>query len=63
VLRLRTKPAATETGNWRWVVKGAQVRIPVSYPAGRYTVRVRVEVRHAGARVASAQHLWRATVR
>jgi hypothetical protein len=63
VLRLRTKPAATETGNWRWVVKGAQVRIPVTYPAGRYTVRVRVDVHHAGALVASAQHLWRATVR
>jgi hypothetical protein len=63
VLTLQTKPAATETGNWRWVVKGAQVRIPTSYPAGRYTVRVTVQVRHAGARVARAQHVWRATVR
>jgi|tagenome__1003787_1003787.scaffolds.fasta_scaffold20916791_2 hypothetical protein len=63
VLRLRTNPAATETGSWRWVVKGAQVRIPVTYPAGRYTVRVRVEIRHAGTRVARASHAWRATVR
>ncbi len=39
------------------------MRIPVTYPAGRYTVRVRVEVRHGGALVASAQHVWRATVR
>jgi hypothetical protein len=63
VLRLRTTPAQTESGTWRWVVKGKDVRIPLSYPAGRYTVRVRVEIRHAGVRVAAAQHAWRATVR
>ena len=28
VLTLRTNPADTETGNWRWGVKGTQVRIP-----------------------------------
>jgi hypothetical protein len=28
VLRFNTKAAATETGTWRWVVKGAKVRIP-----------------------------------
>ena len=39
VLRFNTKTAQTETGTWRWVVKGALVRIPESYPAGRYTVR------------------------
>ena len=63
VLRFNTKTAQTETGTWRWVVKGALVRIPESYPAGRYTVRVRVQVRHGGKRVASAAHVWRATVR
>ena len=63
VLRLRTTPTQTESGTWRWVVKGRDVRIPLSYPAGRYTVRVRVEIRHAGVRVAAAQHAWRATVR
>jgi hypothetical protein len=63
VLRFRTNPAPTETGTWRWVVKGAQVRIPVTYPVGRYTVRVRVDVSHAGTRVATRSHAWRATVR
>jgi|SRR5690242_8598317 hypothetical protein len=63
VLRLRTTPAETSTGTWRWVVKGRDVRIPVTYPAGRYRVRVRVEIRHGGVLVAAAQHAWRATVR
>lgn len=62
VLRFRTKREQTETGTWRWVVKGAEVRIPPEYPAGRYTVRVRVEVRHGGTRVASTSQSWRATV-
>jgi hypothetical protein len=63
VLKLKTNKAATETGNWRWVVKGAGVRIPESYPAGRYTVTVRVDVRHGGKLVAKAAHNWRATVK
>jgi hypothetical protein len=63
VLRFKTEKAQTETGTWRWVVKGTKVRIPDSYPAGRYTVTVRVEVRHGGKLVARAAHDWRATVR
>jgi hypothetical protein len=63
VLRFQTRRAQTETGTWRWVVKGAAVRIPVSYPAGRYKMRVRVEIRHGGLRVARVIHDRRATVR
>ncbi len=63
VLRVQTRRAATETGTWRWVVKGAGVRIPTSYPAGRYTVRVRIELHHGGIQVARVAHARRATVR
>ncbi len=63
VLRFQTRRSATETGTWRWVVKGADVRIPASYPAGRYKLRVRVELRHGGMRVARVLHDRRATVR
>ena len=63
VLRFQTRRAQTETGTWRWVVKGAEVRIPVSYPAGRYKLRVRVEIRPGGLRVARVIHDRRATVR
>ena len=63
VLRFKTKTAQTETGTWRWVVRGAEVRIPDTYPAGRYTVKVRIEVRHGGKLVAKTAHDWRATVR
>jgi hypothetical protein len=63
VLAFQTLPAQTETGTWRWVVRGAVVKIPTTYPAGRYTVRVRVELRHGGRIVGSAAHGWRATVR
>lgn len=63
VLRFQTRRSQTETGTWRWVVKGAEVRIPESYPAGRYKLRVRVEVRHGGLRVARVLHDRRATVR
>ncbi len=63
VLRFQTRRAQTETGTWRWVVKGTDVRIPISYPAGRYTVRVRIDLRHGGIRVARVAHDRRATVR
>ena len=63
VLRFQTRRAQTETGTWRWVVKGAGVRIPETYPAGRYKMRVRVEIRHGGIRVARVLHDRRATVR
>ncbi len=63
VLRFQTRRAQTETGTWRWVVKGAEVRIPTSYAAGRYKLRVRVEIRHGGMRVARVIHDRRATVR
>ena len=63
VLRLNTNKAQTETGNWRWVVSGTEVKIPDTYPAGRYSVKVRVEVRHGGRLIARAAHSWRATVR
>jgi hypothetical protein len=62
VLRFRTAPAQTSTGTWKWVVKGKGVRIPSTYPAGRYTVRVRVQLKHGTKRVARAAHAWRATV-
>ncbi len=62
VLKLQTSRAQTETGSWRWVVRGAEVRIPTTYPIGRYTVRVRVVLRHGGRLVASTSHFWRATV-
>lgn len=63
VLRFETRRSQTETGTWRWVVKGADVRIPDTYPAGHYKVRVRIEVRHGGLRVARVLHDRRATVR
>jgi hypothetical protein len=63
VLRFQTRRAQTETGTWRWVMKGAEVRIPTSYPAGRYKLRVRIELRHGGLRVARVLHDRRATVR
>jgi hypothetical protein len=63
VLRFQTRRAQTETGTWRWVVKGAEVRIPAAFPAGRYKIRVRVEIRHGGIRVARVSHDRRATVR
>jgi hypothetical protein len=63
VLRFQTRRAQTESGVWRWVVKGAGVRIPETYPAGRYKLRVRVEIRHGGLRVARVSHDRRATVR
>ena len=63
VLRFQTRRAQTETGTWRWVVKGAGVRIPETYPAGRYKMRVRVEIRHGGIRVTRVLHDRRAAVR
>jgi len=62
VLRLRTTRARTSTGTWRWVLKGAAVRIPVTYPAGTYLVRVRVDISRGLKRVALAHHAWRAAV-
>ena len=56
VLRFNTKTAQTETGTWRWVVKGAQRADPGHLPGRRYRVQVRVEVKHGGKRVASAAH-------
>ena len=63
VLRFQTRRAQTETGTWRWVVKGDKVRIPATYPAGRYNVRVRVALRHGGRQVGRVSHDRRATVR
>jgi hypothetical protein len=62
-LRFQTRRAQTETGTWRWVVKGSEVLIPAGYPAGRYKVRVRVVLRHGGKQVARVSHERRATVR
>jgi hypothetical protein len=63
VVRFETNRAQTETGTWRWVVKGDAVQIPATHPAGRYTMRVRVEIRHGGRRVARVLHDRRVTVR
>ena len=65
VLRFQTRRRAqTETGTWRWVVKGAGVRIPSTYPAGRYTVRgARRGAATAASGSRSAAHDWRATVK
>ena len=62
-LRFQTRPAQTETGTWRWIVKGVAVQIPADYPTGRYTIKVRVELRHGGNLVGRAEHRRRATVR
>jgi hypothetical protein len=62
VLRLRTTKATTSTGKWRWVLKGAAVRIPASFPAGTYTVRVWVDVTRGRTRLSRAAHAWHATV-
>jgi hypothetical protein len=62
VLRLRTTKARTSSGTWRWVLKGAKVRIPVTYPTGTYVVRVRVVISRGSRRLSQAQHAWRATV-
>lgn len=62
VLRFRTKPAQTSTGTWKWVVKGKNVRIPVTYPTGSYRVSVRVQLKHGTKRVGIARHAWRAAV-
>ena len=44
------------------MVKGKNVRIPVTYPAGRYKVSVRVQLKHGTKRVAVARHARRAAV-
>jgi hypothetical protein len=63
VVRFETSRAQTETGTWRWVVKGAGVRIPATHPSGRYKMRVRVEIRHGGRRIARVLNDRRVTVR
>jgi hypothetical protein len=63
VFRISTPRGDAESGTWRWVVKGDSVKIPKSYPAGRYDVRLRIIIRHGDAVVARRIEDWRATVR
>ena len=44
------------------MLKGAAVRIPASFPAGIYTVRVWVDVTRGRTRLSRAAHAWHATV-
>ncbi len=63
VFRISTPRGDAESGTWRWIVKGDAVKIPKTYPAGQYDVRLRLIIRHGERVVARRIEDWQATVR
>ena len=61
-LAISTDPAATESGAYRWEVTGPDVRIPPTYPAGTYRVRLVVEIVRRGRVIAKRARAWDARV-